>query len=261
MAASLVSELTKLVAEAKTLVAEMKTLTVASKAAPSAKTTKAKKDKGDAEAKAPRDATPSFMARNAYGKLLRLQHADRYASDKTEGIKHLTTQKNLIDEDKPAFEAFCTAFVEAIGSSGIPASRWKKDDEEFMTWESEFIKTSLAPSTTPKASPKAVQKPSAPAKPAAPKPAHVVAAAAAAAAAPPKKVLQAGKKAVKTVAKPTHTDASLARITIDGDDYLRDTTTNALWRVDEDGVQGAFTGYYQAGNADPIRYCDHPEDE
>ena len=243
MAASLVTELTKLVGEMKTIVTSMK------ESAESAKAPKAtKKAKSEsAEPKAPRDATPTFMARNAYGKVLRLRHAERYAEDKATGIKHLTTQKNLIDEDKPAFEKFSVAFIAALESSDIPASRWKKDDEEFTEWESEFIKTFSAPVASAAApQKKVVAKPPSPVSAAQPKPGAKLAPI---------------KKAAKVVAKPTPTDTSLSRLTIDGDEYLRDTTTNALWRIDEDGVQGAFTGYYQAGNKEPIRYCDHPEDE
>lgn len=246
MAAALVAELTKLVTEMKTILSTIKESAETVKPAKAAKKVKSE----SAEPKAPRDATPTFMARNAYGKVLRLRHAERYAEDKAAGTKHLTTQKNLIDEDKPAFEKFTSAFVSAVESSGIPASRWKKDDEEFVEWESEFIKTFTAPSTASVPLKKAAP---------APKPSSPVSAAVSASAAPPKKVLV--KKAVKTVAKPTVTDSSLARITIDGDEYLRDTKTNGLWRIDEDGIQGAFTGYYQAGKEDPIRYCDSPEDE
>jgi len=245
MAAALVAELTKLVAEVKTILSSIKESAESVKPAKAAKKVKSE----SAEPKAPRDATPTFMARNAYGKVLRLRHAERYAEDKAAGTKHLTTQKNLIDEDKPAFEKFTSAFISAVESSGIPAARWKKDDEEFTEWESEFIKTFMAP---PSASKKAAPAP-------APKPSSPVSAAVSVSAAPPKKVL--AKKPAKTVAKPTVTDSSLARITIDGDEYLRDTKTNGLWRIDEDGIQGAFTGYYQAGKEDLIRYCDSPEDE
>ena len=253
MAAALVAELTKLVTEMKTILSTIKESAETVKPAKAAKKVKSE----SAEPKAPRDATPTFMARNAYGKVLRLRHAERYAEDKAAGTKHLTTQKNLIDEDKPAFEKFTSAFVSAVESSGIPASRWKKDDEEFVEWESEFIKTFMAPASASVPSKKAPAPAPAPAP--AQKPSSPVSAAVSASAAPPKKVL--AKKAVKTVAKPTVTDTSLVRLTIDGDDYLRDTKTNGLWRLDEEGVQGAFTGYYQAGKEEPIRYCDSPEDE
>ena len=84
------------------------------------------------------------------------------------------------------------------------------------------------------------------------------------AAAKPSAAPSAPKKAVKTVAKDAAPapDDSLAKTIIFEEEYLRDTKTQALWKVDEDGNQGPFVGYYQAGDEDePIRYADHPEDE
>ena len=179
------------------------------------KTAAAKKEKDPDAPK--REATPLFKARTAYIAEIKVSHAERFAEEKAAGIKYLTTAKSIIDEDKPAFDAFVANF---IGSSPAPAP-------------------------APAAAAAAVATPP---KPASAKPL----------AAPP-----APKKQVKTVKPaPLQVDDSLAKIEIEGDEYLRDTKTQALWRLDEDGHQGSFVGYYQAGNEDePIRCCEHPEEE
>jgi len=134
MAAALVAELTKLVAEVKTVLAATKAL----QAVKTVSEKPAKKVKSD-DAKVSRDSTPSFMARNAYGKVLRARYAGRYAADKAASISHLKTQKDLIDEDKATYDTFCGAFIAELETTGIPASRWKKDDEEYAAFEDAFI--------------------------------------------------------------------------------------------------------------------------
>ena len=256
MAAALVAELTKLVAEQKSLNAEMKMLIAA--AAP-AKTAVVKKVK-DAEAKTPRDATPSFMARNIYGKVLRLKNAERYASDKTEGINHLKTQAALIAEDKEAFDIFVAACIEALESTGIPASRWKKDDEEYTAWEEEYISATSSGSSKPAAKPAAAPAaaPAMPPKKVLVKKPVTAAPPPPAAAAPPKKVIT---KKAQLPASPVETEG-MPKMTIDDEEYFFDSATNGLWEKDEDGNQGAWRGYFQPGNKEePIRYCDAPEDE
>ena len=73
----------------------------------------------------------------------------------------------------------------------------------------------------------------------------------------------APKKAAKPAAPAAPVqDESMDRLTIFEEDYFRDTKTQALWKVDDEGNQGPFVGYFQAGDEDePIRYAEHPEDE
>jgi len=230
MAAALVAELTKLVAEVKTVLAATKALQAVVKAEKTVSEKPAKKVKSDA--KVSRDSTPSFMARNAYGKVLRLRHAERYAEDKAAGVKHLNTQSNLIHADKATYDTFCGAFIAELETTGIPASRWKKDDEEYAAFEDAFI--SNMGSSNAAAPPKK-----------------------AASAAPPVKIL--AKKAKPAPAP--EADESLLPLTVGGEDYLRDSSSNHLWKVDEDGVQGAFVGIYQPGNKkEPIHFCDSPSE-
>lgn len=200
--------------------------------------TSAKKEKDPDAPK--REATPLFKARTAYIAKIKVSHADRFAEDKAAGIKYLTTAKNIIDEDKPAFEAFVAEFIGSSPapvavSSPAPVEAAPKKMTPADLKKAADAKKSSAPTATP---PKPVAaKPSAPAAP---------------------------KKAVKTVAKtaPPPADDSLAKTEIFEEEYLRDTKTQALWKVDEEGNQGPFVGYYQAGNEEePIRYTEHPEDE
>ena len=191
-----------------------------------------------------REATPLFKARTAYIAQIKVSHAERFAEDKAAGVKYLTTAKNIIDEDKPAFEAFVAEFIASAGSSPSNAAA---------------PAPAPAPAATPKKMTPADLKKAAEAK-------KSSAAAPAATATPPKPAAKpapgAPKKAVKTVAKTPVVDDSLAKIEIFEEQYLRDTKTQALWKVDDDGNQGPFVGYYQPGEEDePIRYADHPEDE
>ena len=80
------------------------------------KTAAAKKEKDPDAPK--REATPLFKARTAYIAEIKVSHAERFAEEKAAGIKYLTTAKSIIDEDKPAFDAFVANF---IGSSPAPA--------------------------------------------------------------------------------------------------------------------------------------------
>ena len=196
--------------------------------------TTAKKEKDPDAPK--REATPLFKARTAYIAEIKVSHADRFAEEKDAGIKYLTTAKSIIDEDKPAFDAFVAKFIASAGSSpsnaasaapAAPASSPKKMSAAELKKAAEVKKTAATPP-----------------KPTAAKPL----------AAPP-----APKKPVKTVApKAPAPDESLAKTEIDGEEYLRDTKTQALWKLDEDGHQGPFVGYYED---EAIRYAEHPEDE
>jgi len=235
MAAALVAELTKLVAEVKTVLAATKALQAEVKTVKTVSEKPVKKVKSD-EAKTPRDSTPSFMARNAYGKVLRVRYAERYAADKAASISHLKTQKDLIDEDKATYDTFCGAFIAELETTGIPASRWKKDDEEYAAFEDAFI--SNMGSSNAAAPPKK-----------------------AASAAPPVKILAKKAKPAPAPPKTPEADESLLPLTVGGEDYLRDTSSNHLWKVDEDGAQGAFVGIYQPGNKkEPIHFCDSPSE-
>jgi hypothetical protein len=203
--------------------------------------TTAKKEKDPDAPK--REATPLFKARMAYIAQIKVSHAERFAEEKAAGIKYLTTAKSIIDEDKTAFDAFVADFIASAGSSPsnaaaapapapapAAAATPKKLNAADLKKAAEAKKTSAATATPP--------------KPATAKPA----------AAP-----GAPKKAVKTVApKAPAPDESLAKTEIDGEEYLRDTKTQALWKLDEDGHQGPFVGYYEDGE---IRYADHPEDD
>ena len=205
------------------------------------KTAAAKKEKDPDAPK--REATPLFKARTAYIAEIKVSHAERFAEEKAAGIKYLTTAKSIIDEDKPAFDAFVANF---IGSSPAPAPA-----------------PAAAAAATPKKLNPADLKKAAEAKKAPAPAAAAVATPPKPASAKPLAAPPAPKKQVKTVKPaPLQVDDSLAKIEIEGDEYLRDTKTQALWRLDEDGHQGSFVGYYQAGNEDePIRCCEHPEEE
>ena len=207
---------------------------------------KPKKEK-DPNAKK-REVPLSFTARTAFIAKIKVSQAERFAEDKAAGIKYLVTAKNIIDEDKPAFEAFVAEFIANHGSS--PASNAAAAPAVSKPAPAAVV-SSPAPAAT--ATPKKLtaadlkaKKPvtATPPKPASAKPA-----------APP-----ASKKAAKPAA-PVQ-DESMDRITIFEEDYFRDTKTQALWKVDDEGNQGPFVGYFQAGNDDePIRYAEHPEDE
>lgn len=207
--------------------------------------TTAKKEKDPDAPK--REATPLFKARTAYIAQIKVSHAERFAEEKAAGIKYLTTAKSIIDEDKTAFDDFVADFIASAGSSpsnaaAVPAPA-----------------PAPAAATTPKKVSAADLKKAAEAK-------KVPAPAPAAVATPPKPTAAkpaaapgAPKKPVKTVApKAPAPDDSLAKTEIDGEDYLRDTKTQALWKLDEDGHQGPFVGYYED---EAIRYAEHPEDE
>jgi hypothetical protein len=201
--------------------------------------TTAKKEKDPDAPK--REATPLFKARTAYIAQIKVSHAERFAEEKAAGIKYLTTAKSIIDEDKPAFDEFVAEFIASAGSSPSNAAAVPAPAPA----------PAPAAATTPKKVSAADLKKAAEAKkaPAPPKPT-----AAKPAAAPP-----APKKPVKTVApKAPAPDESLAKTEIDGEEYLRDTKTQALWKLDEDGHQGPFVGYYED---EAIRYAEHPEDE
>jgi hypothetical protein len=54
----------------------------------------------------------------------------------------------------------------------------------------------------------------------------------------------------------------LVRKIIDGEEYLWDKKTNALWEMEEDEGLGRWVGYYQPKNyKDPIRFTDGPDKE
>lgn len=204
-----------------------------------AKTT-AKKEKDPDAPK--REATPLFKARGAYIAQIKISHADRFAADKDAGIKYLTTAKNIIDEDKPAFEAFVAEFIASSGSSASNAAASAPAPAPAPT--SSVTPKKVFAADVKKAAEAKKTVTATPPKPATAKP-----------------VPSAPKKAVKKVPqKAPEPDDSLAKIEIDGEEYLRDTTTQALWKVDEDGNQGSFTGYYNP-DEESIRYVDHPEDE
>jgi hypothetical protein len=204
--------------------------------------TTAKKEKDPDAPK--REATPLFKARTAYIAQIKVSHAERFAEEKAAGIKYLTTAKSIIDEDKTAFDDFVAEFIASAGSSPSNASAApapapapapaaatpKKLSAADLKKAAEAKKTSASSATPPK--PTAAKPASAPAAP---------------------------KKPVKTVApKAPAPDESLAKTEIDGEEYLRDTKTQALWKLDEDGHQGPFVGYYED---EAIRYAEHPEDE
>ena len=208
---------------------------------------KPKKEK-DPNAKK-REVPLSFTARTAFIAKIKVSHAERFAEDKAAGIKYLVTAKNIIDEDKPTFEAFVAEFIANHGSS--PASNAAAAPAVSKPAPAAVVSSPApaAAAATPKKLTAADLKAKKPVTATPPKPAT------AKPAAPP-----APKKAAKPAA-PVQ-DESMDRITIFEEDYFRDTKTQALWKVDDEGNQGPFVGYFQAGNDDePIRYAEHPEDE
>ena len=207
------------------------------------KTAAAKKEKDPDAPK--REATPLFKARTAYIAEIKVSHAERFAEEKAAGIKYLTTAKSIIDEDKPAFDEFVAEFIASAGSSpsnaaAVPAPAPAAAATPKKVSAADLKKAAEA-KTAPAPAPAAVATP--------PKPT----------AAKPPAAPSAPKKPVKTVApKAPAPDESLAKTEIDGEEYLRDTKTQALWKLDEDGHQGPFVGYYED---EAIRYAEHPEDE
>lgn len=201
--------------------------------------TTAKKEKDPDAPK--REATPLFKARTAYIAQIKVSHAERFAEEKAAGIKYLTTAKSIIDEDKPAFDEFVAEFIASAGSSPSNAAAAPAPAAAATPKKVSAADLKKAAEAKKAPAPAAVATPP---KPTAAKPA----------AAPP-----APKKPVKTVApKAPAPDESLAKTEIDGEEYLRDTKTQALWKLDEDGHQGPFVGYYED---EAIRYAEHPEDE
>ena len=195
---------------------------------------KPKKEK-DPNAKK-REVPLSFTARTAFIAKIKVSHAERFVDDKAAGVKYLVTAKNIIDENKADFDAFVAEFIANHGSS--PASNAAAAP----------VVSKPAPAATPKKLTAADLKAKKPETATPPKPASA------------KPAPAAPKKAAKPAA-PVQ-DESMDRITIFEEDYFRDTKTQALWKVDDEGNQGPFVGYFQAGNEDePIRYAEHPEDE
>ena len=207
---------------------------------------KPKKEK-DPNAKK-REVPLSFTARTAFIAKIKVSHAERFAEDKAAGIKYLVTAKNIIDEDKPTFEAFVAEFIANHGSS--PASNAAAAPAVSKPAPAAVVSSPApaAAAATPKKLTAADLKAKKPVTATPPKPASA------------KPAPAAPKKAAKPAA-PVQ-DESMDRITIFEEDYFRDTKTQALWKVDDEGNQGPFVGYFQAGNDDePIRYAEHPEDE
>lgn len=233
--------------EKMTLLSELaKSLVGQGSSVKTVKTVADAKPKKEKDPNAPKREVPlSFTARTAFIAKIKVSHAERFAEDKAAGIKYLVTAKNIIDENKSEFDAFVSEFIARHGSS--PASNAAAAPAA-VSKPAASSAAPAAPAATPKKLTAADLKAKKPATATPPKPAAA------------KPAPAAPKKAAKPAA-PVQ-DESMDRITIFEEDYFRDTKTQALWKVDDEGNQGPFVGYFQAGDEDePIRYAEHPEDE
>lgn len=236
--------------EKMTLLSELaKSLVGQGSSVKTVKTVADAKPKKEKDPNAPKREVPlSFTARTAFIAKIKVSHAERFAEDKAAGIKYLVTAKNIIDENKSDFDAFVSEFIAHHGSSPASNAAAAPAAVSKPAAASSAAPAAPAPAATPKKLTAADLKAKKPATATPPKPAAA------------KPAPAAPKKAAKPAA-PVQ-DESMDRITIFEEDYFRDTKTQALWKVDDEGNQGPFVGYFQAGDVDePIRYAEHPEDE
>jgi hypothetical protein len=236
--------------EKMTLLSELaKSLVGQGSSVKTVKTVADAKPKKEKDPNAPKREVPlSFTARTAFIAKIKVSHAERFAEDKAAGIKYLVTAKNIIDENKSDFDAFVSEFIAHHGSSPASNAAAAPAAVSKPAAASSAAPAAPAPAATPKKLTAADLKAKKPATATPPKPAAA------------KPTPAAPKKAAKPAA-PVQ-DESMDRITIFEEDYFRDTKTQALWKVDDEGNQGPFVGYFQAGDEDePIRYAEHPEDE
>ena len=210
---------------------------------------KPKKEK-DPNAKK-RDVPLSFTARTAFIAKIKVSHAERFAEEKANGTKYLVTAKSIIDENKADFDAFVAEFIAANTPSSVSNAA--------AAAPAVVSKPASSPAPVAAATPKKLTAADLKAK----KPATATATATPPKPASAKPAPAAPKKAAKPAAPAAPVqDESMDRLTIFEEDYFRDTKTQALWKVDDEGNQGPFVGYFQAGDEDePIRYAEHPEDE
>ena len=228
----------------------------------------AKKEKKEKDPNAPkRVAGAGQKAWFAY-----IEHCLATMPERFEGVAlrkdKLAVVKGIRAEDKAGYDAFVAKYKEEHPSASASASADAESESEDEA-DGQLAHEDSKPVPPPKA---AEPKPMT----AAEKIAAIKAKRAAEAAASVKTDAKptaadaakgAKKPLVKGSAKPKvavkEDDGSLGRITIDGQDYHRDTSMNGLWKVADDGEGfGAWVGYYQPGNEDqPIRFTDSPADE
>jgi hypothetical protein len=177
----------------------------------------------------------------------------------------LAVVKCIRAEDKAIYDAFVAKYKEEHPSAAAAASEADADADDAEDSEQETVVVK-APVASAEAKPMTAAEKIAmiKAKRAAEAAAKEVKAAPAPAPTAAKKPLIKGT--AKAKAKPvveSSEDGSLARISIDGTDYHRDTSMNGLWKVADDGEGfGAWVGYYQPGNdEEPIRFTESPSDE
>ena len=180
----------------------------------------------------------------------------------------LSVVKAIRAEDKEGYDAFVAKYKEdhpaapsAAPSAAASASASAESDAESDAEAEAKPVQKKAPAKAPKVEAKAPKAPEA----AAAAPSKPMTAAEKIAAIKAKRTAEAAKKpsAAKKVVQAQESDGSLGRISIDGQDYHRDTGMNGLWKVAEDGEGfGAWVGYYQPGNEEePIRFTESPADE
>ena len=235
----------------------------------------AKKEKKEKDPSAPkRVAGAGQKAWFAY-----IEHCLATMSERFEGIAlrkdKLAVVKAIRAEDKAGYDAFVAKYKEEHASSAAAVEDAEEDDES----EAEAKPAPKPVAASAKAEVKAPTSSDAKPMTAAEKIAAIKAkraadakadGSAAAKAESAKPAAAAKKPLVKGTAKAKvaaavvkEDDGSLARISIDGQDYHRDTSMNGLWKVADDGEGfGAWVGYYQPGNdEEPIRFTDSPADE
>jgi hypothetical protein len=163
----------------------------------------------------------------------------------------LSVVKAIRAEDKEGYDAFVAKYKEEHPSATASAAADESDAESV---EAKPVAKKAAAPKAPEAKAEAAAAPSKP-----------MTAAEKIAAIKAKRAAETSKKpaAAKKVVQTQESDGSLGRISIDGQDYHRDTGMNGLWKVADDGEGfGAWVGYYQPGNEEePIRFTDSPADE
>jgi hypothetical protein len=230
----------------------------------------AKKEKKEKDPNAPkRVAGAGQKAWFAY-----IEHCLATMPERFEGVAlrkdKLAVVKGIRAEDKAGYDAFVAKYKEEHPSASAEAAADAESDDEGQLEEEDSKPIAAPKAAEPKPMTAAEKIAAIKAKRATEAAASVKTDSAKAEAKPtpsaeaakaPKKPLVKGTAKPKVAVK--EDDGSLGRITIDGQDYHRDTSMNGLWKVADDGEGfGAWVGYYQPGNEDqPIRFTDFPADE
>jgi hypothetical protein len=224
------------------------------KSAKSAKSVKGKKT-DDGEVKPKRKAAVGTLAWTAFVKHIKATQPDAFEGIKKESDK-LQIVKGIRAEDMAAYDTFVANYKAEHASVEVEAEEAEAEAKEVVE----------APAPAPVKTLTAKEKMAAIKAASQAKAAAAPAAAPAPVAAKPAAAKPAKKEVKKAVAKPAKKEeaAQLPTVTIDGENYWHDETTNGLWMKKEgEAYNGAdWVGYYQPGNEEePIRWTDNFGDE